>query len=326
MKKENKYDHVGRPTNEEVKARKNKTLLKVGCGLALVLVAIFGIVFSINNSNLNLLKGSSTSSTMLKVQKNSKIKRVQFRPDYINADKTLYVSKHYNEKYGTFSNYLFNVVGFEDYKWDKIYVYNDGKLIYTVKPNSKFGISSKYLGKTLAMKIVAIKKNKKYSKYLRLYVPSDLKNAPRCTIIPDSIMAKDQFGRNKVVKELSSKNKTITLYAEQWVIFSIKGDSYGVGFKFTPIFDESSDAKLIESNSSASSKKLKLGEIQDNGKRNGDRYIYYLTYVKHDTGNKEYKYTETSYFWLRPFKLTNKKGINAVETNKIKIVAPSPVG
>ena len=173
VKKENKYDHVGRPTNEEVKARKNKTLLKVGCGLALVLVAIFGIAFSINNSNLTLLKGSSTNFFMKKVQTNSKIKRVVFRPDYINADKTLYSSKKYYENFYsakkagnnyltsiTLSQYLFDLAGFgvnSGYAWNNIYIYYNGNYISKVGPNQTFTVKSKYLGQTLALKLVAKK-------------------------------------------------------------------------------------------------------------------------------------------------------------------------
>ena len=330
VKKENKYDHVGRPTNEEVKARKNKTLLKVGCGLALVLVAIFGIAFSINNSNLTLLKGSSTNFFMKKVQTNSKIKRVVFRPDYINADKTLYSSKKYYENFYsakkagnnyltsiTLSQYLFDLAGFgvnSGYAWNNIYIYYNGNYISKVGPNQTFTVKSKYLGKTLALKLVAKKGGKKFNRYLRLYVPSALKTAPRCTIRPTKRYYKDSRG-NHVIQSFKKSVKSVELIEGQFIDFSIKCDSYSVGFADVIPYSLSNDA-IIVGNKRKGKGILEVVDSRHPGGSKDGRYIYYSATI---TQTGDFKEDVEYYFGVRPFRLKNKKDVNAVESNRIKV-------
>lgn len=59
LKKEEEKNHVGRPTNEEVKVRRNKKLLKVFVPISIAVVLIVGTIIMSKGINVNKLSGSA---------------------------------------------------------------------------------------------------------------------------------------------------------------------------------------------------------------------------------------------------------------------------
>lgn len=197
-----KYNHVGRPTNEEVKKEKNKKNLKIIGIIAICLVTIGGIFIFLNKDNLSLesIMGSSVyRSSMLKVQKNSKITSVTMAPYFYYSNS--YVQKTATDNKTKFVTYLFSKAGFSSskYKYNKIQFFSDGYYIKTVSASAKeVSIPTKYTGKTLALKVFATNKSnkKQYVKYLRLNLPSNLQKHPTCTVEAKKVITYNNTTKN----------------------------------------------------------------------------------------------------------------------------------
>ena len=184
-----KYGHVGRPTNEEVKEHKRLKNYKI-IGIVFVLLLVIGGIFLYFNKDdlsLTAIMGNSvTDSTMKKVQNSSSYQRLTFNPDS-------YKSGYYYQTYAdngktNFISYIFNKTGHSSsrYKWEKIQVFSDGKYITTFTTKSKsFKISEKYVGKNIALKIKVKSKstNKNYTKYLRMFITSNLGGKNDCNLV-----------------------------------------------------------------------------------------------------------------------------------------------
>lgn len=342
--KKNTYNHVGRPTNDEVKERKKKKLIKACCLIGLVLIIALGAFLIIKNVNISLLKGSSTSSYMIKVQKNSKIKKVRFRPD--NIDGNWYISKEYrvkNKNINTnkFSYYLFYVAGFskDKYTYKSIEVYYNGDKIGGFASSSDFSVRREFLGKTLALKLTAKNKNnnKTYAKYLRLYVPSDLKNAPVCWI---SDVAYAGFTSNETkdcknildnikngnVRKIGKSGSSFNLFPREYLIYQIECNSYGIGFKNNLssqiAYYEDYNNKRYEAGKRVGLYPYCSPKLYSNGNKDKNRVTYvgalnftrdFLQAFSEDYNNDSNLSKKFSIsIKLRPFSLKNKKDINAL--------------
>ena len=64
---QNKYGHVGRPTNEEVKSRRNKIFLKSIFGVVLCLIAVLALSYFINGTSIKKLVANTNNLNLKKV-------------------------------------------------------------------------------------------------------------------------------------------------------------------------------------------------------------------------------------------------------------------
>lgn len=132
MKKNNKFNHVGRPTNEEVSKYNKKKKLKIIGIIASIIVVVGGIFLFLNKDNLELsgIMGNSVSSTMLNIQRNTKYRTLNIKAD-------AYDGKYLYQRYAESGNqklvtYVYKKLGFGDtkkYKWKAIKFYYNGQLL-----------------------------------------------------------------------------------------------------------------------------------------------------------------------------------------------------
>lgn len=187
MKKENKYNHVGRPTKEEVNKYNKKKNIKIIGFIISVLVFAAGIYLYVNREFIDfssLLGNSSTYyKNIHKMQSNSSLYRITFNPDKkIKKNGSLFFLEYKHPNNQNIFTYIYKKAGFDTSKIakDKVEVYYNGKLIKTFKNNADyFYVKQNWAGKTLVLKVIA-KQNvngeiTNASKFVRMYIPSLLK-------------------------------------------------------------------------------------------------------------------------------------------------------
>lgn len=131
--KEIKYNHVGRPTNEEKKKYKKKKTLKIIGIISCIFIVVGGILLYINKDNLVMsgIMGNSVTNTMKSIQNNPNYKNtLVFKAD-------AYDGKYLYQRYAESGNkklvtYIYQALGFKDakkYKAKAIRFYYNGKLL-----------------------------------------------------------------------------------------------------------------------------------------------------------------------------------------------------
>ena len=180
-KKKTKYEHVGRPTNEEVdKLKKKKTLKIVGVIISFVFVLGLGGMFYFSNGfSLEMIMGKSLtnhySENMKNVQNGKTYSLVTFTPE--KKILTLYQRKKNINSNENYLDYLYRIAGYGDkdkYKYTTIKVYSNGKYVKSISYSLKsFSIHRDYAGKTVSLKLYVKNKknkNKPEANYLRMKV------------------------------------------------------------------------------------------------------------------------------------------------------------
>ena len=133
---QNKYGHVGRPTNEEVKSRRNKIFLKSIFGVVLCLIAVLALSYFINGTSNKKLVANTNNLNLKKVfglsTKNVKSNALQGSTGYGNK---IYFS---TSKSGAKNqkNY-YSKIKIYDIKTKKVYSVKDFDKILSKMPTYK---------------------------------------------------------------------------------------------------------------------------------------------------------------------------------------------
>lgn len=280
--KKTKYNHVGRPTNEEVQNLKKKHKVRV-VGIVLLMFSFLGLVtmfFFSDDISFEVLMGktikSHYSENMKKIQNSEDYTLVTFVPQkvgIVNYSRT----KIGNEK---FISYLFKTAGYADtdkYKWTTIKFYYNGKYVTQVhRTSKKVIIPQKYAGKTMSLKLYVKNKknkNKPEATYMRMNVQSHkLKDKLSCNLFVPPKIELDDFwwpiGVNNEGKPISTSITSGRTFKTSHLGLDINAG----GFENVPII-ASYDGKIY-----------KIGKEC----RNGSNYDY-GTYVvlEHDYHNRK---------------------------------------
>ena len=128
-----KYNHVGRPSKEEVNQYKRNKKIKL-IGLIILIFVILGSVFIyINKDKIDLssIMGNSTSEKIKNIQNSEKYRLIYFVPEKKSND---YYYQEFSEDGSTnYVLWLFKESGFNKNKYNlsKINFYYNGKEIIT---------------------------------------------------------------------------------------------------------------------------------------------------------------------------------------------------
>lgn len=165
-KKKNRFNHVGRSSNEEIIENKKRKIIKIIGIISSILLVVSCVILYFNKDSLELSK----------IMGNSSIKTVTFAPDSVKSNNlNLFYYKNNNsfvwslyEKAGFSRDYLTH-----NYKRLGIKVFDSRKrYLTTFMDNKTFYVNKNFGGQTLILQVFMQHKSsgKKISKLVKLYI------------------------------------------------------------------------------------------------------------------------------------------------------------